>query len=87
MRGDDRTMEMSLGSRLRHDWNVFMNRDPTYQNHDYGASSFYRPDRPRFTRGNERTIVTALDLLSKIKLVDKALARDVKDYVNAKKSR
>lgn len=37
-----------------------MNRDPTYQNHDYGASSFYRPDRPRFTRGNERTIVTAL---------------------------
>lgn len=60
MRGDDRTMEMSLGSRLRHAWNVFMNRDPTYQNHDYGASSFYRPDRPRFTRGNERTIVTAL---------------------------
>ena len=34
-----------------------------------------------------RTIVTALDLLSKIKLVDKALAKDVKDYVNAKKSR
>lgn len=60
MRGDDRTMEMSLGSRLRHAWNVFMNRDPTYQNRDYGASSFYRPDRPRFTRGNERTIVTAL---------------------------
>lgn len=60
MRGDDRTMEMSLGSRLKHAWNVFMNRDPTYQNRDYGTSSFYRPDRPRFTRGNERTIVTAL---------------------------
>lgn len=53
-------MEMSLGSRLKHAWNVFMNRDPTYQNRDYGSSSFYRPDRPRFTRGNERTIVTAL---------------------------
>ncbi len=34
-----------------------------------------------------KTVVTALDLLSKVRLVDKALAKDVKDYVNARKSK
>ena len=36
-----------------------MNRDPTY-NHMIGPSYSYRPDRPRFTRGNERSIVTSV---------------------------
>ena len=36
-----------------------MNRDPTY-NHAIGPSYSYRPDRPRFTRGNERSIVTSV---------------------------
>ena len=33
-----------------------------------------------------KAVTTVLDVLSKIKLVDKALAKDVKDYISAKKS-
>ena len=50
----------SFISRLKHGWNAFMNRDPTYSNRDIGSGYYYRPDRPRFTRGNERSIVTAV---------------------------
>lgn len=51
---------MSLGERLKHSWNAFLNRDPTNRYMDYGPSYSYRPDRPRFSRGNERSIVTSL---------------------------
>ena len=51
--------DLTLMSRLKHGWNAFMNRDPTY-NHAIGPSYSYRPDRPRFTRGNERSIVTSV---------------------------
>lgn len=50
---------MGVLDRLRHGWNAFMNRDPTYAQ-DLGPSYYYRPDRPRFTRGNERSIVTSV---------------------------
>lgn len=50
---------MGVLDRLRHGWNAFMNRDPTYRQ-DLGPSYYYRPDRPRFTRGNERSIVTSV---------------------------
>ena len=51
-------MEIQLLSRLKHGWNAFVNnRDPTYSQ---GVSYSYRPDRPRFTRGNERSIVTSV---------------------------
>lgn len=53
-------MDESFGSRLKHAWNAFMNRSPTYRTADYGASYSYRPDRPRLTRGNERSIVTSV---------------------------
>lgn len=53
-------MELALGSRVRRAYNAFMNRDPTYTYHDYGASYSIRPDRPRLTRGNERSIVTSI---------------------------
>lgn len=54
-------MEIAFGSRLKHAWNAFMgNRDPTYQYRDYGTGYAYRPDRPRLTRGNERSIVTSV---------------------------
>lgn len=53
-------METSLGSRLRHAWNAFRNRDPTRTYQDVGVGYSYRPDRMRFSRGNERSIVTAL---------------------------
>lgn len=53
-------MEMSFGSRLMHAWDVFRNREPTFRYQDIGPGYTYRPDRPRLTRGNERTIVTSL---------------------------
>lgn len=53
-------MELNLVARLKHSWNAFMNRDPTYNYQDTGPGYSYRPDRPRFTRGNERTIVTSI---------------------------
>lgn len=54
----------SFGQRLQHAWNAFRNnRDPTegvLMPAAQGYSSFNRPDRPRMTRGNERTIITAI---------------------------
>ena len=51
----------SFISRLKHGWNAFMNRDPTNYYRDYmGPGYFYRPDRTRFSRGNERSIVTSV---------------------------
>lgn len=52
---------MGLGNRLQHAWNAFIgNRDPTYSLRDIGAGYAIRPDRPRFTGGNERTIINAI---------------------------
>ena len=54
-------MEVSFGSRLKHAWNAFLNRDPTsYYPSNIGASYSIRPDRPRLSRGNERSIVTSV---------------------------
>lgn len=53
-------MEQSFGSRLKHAWNVFRSRDQTSEFVDAGASYYNRPDRPRFTRGNERSITTSV---------------------------
>jgi hypothetical protein len=50
----------SILNRLQHGWNAFMGRDPTPVRYDFGYSSSYRPDRVRFSRGNERSIVTAV---------------------------
>lgn len=53
--------KLSLISRAKKAWNVFLNRDPTKYNYaDIGASYSYRPDRMRFTRGSERTIVNSI---------------------------
>ena len=52
---------MGLGNRLQHAWNAFMNsRDPTYDNYS-GSGYTYRPDRPKLSRGNERSIVAAIE--------------------------
>lgn len=51
---------MGLKDRLVHSWNAFMNRDPTYERKDTGPGYSNRPDRPRLTRGNERTIITSI---------------------------
>lgn len=53
-------MESTIRSRVKRAWNVFMNKDPSRMAGDFGMSSYYRPDRPRFTRGNEQSIVTSV---------------------------
>lgn len=51
---------MALMDRLKHAWNTFKNKDPTQVIWNIGPSYGYRPDRMRYTRGNERSIVTAV---------------------------
>lgn len=57
-------MELTLTSRLKKVWNAFTNnRDPTTFNTQYqnvGMGYVHRPDRVRFSRGNERSIVTSV---------------------------
>lgn len=52
-------MEMSFGSRLKHAWNAFTGNVQTNYR-DLGMSYSYRADRPRMSRGNERSIVTSV---------------------------
>ena len=54
-------MELTIGSRIKHAWNAFKdNKDPLFYRHDTGPSYYYRPDRVRFSRGNERSIITSV---------------------------
>ena len=53
-------MPNSLGSRLKHAWNAFTSRDPTYENSYSAQVSYYRPDRTRRTITNEKSIITAV---------------------------
>lgn len=53
-------MEITLGSRFKHAWNAFLNRDPTDEFQYTGNGYSYRPDRIRLTRGNERSIITSV---------------------------
>ena len=53
-------MELTFSSRIKHAWNAFLNRDPTISYNAYGGGSYYRPDRVRLSRGNERSIVTSI---------------------------
>ena len=53
-------MEKTFGSRIKHAWNAFFNRDPTPARYNEGYAYSYRPDRPRLTKGNERSIVNAI---------------------------
>ena len=53
-------MEKTFGSRLKHAWNAFFNKDPTPIKWNEGSVYSYRPDRPRLTKGNEKSIVNAI---------------------------
>lgn len=87
-------MANSFSSRLKYAWNAFFNRDPTDETFSFreiGTSYSYRPDRMRFSRGNEKSIVTAI--LNRIALDASAVAiRHVRldendrfvEYINSK---
>lgn len=53
---------MALADRLQNAWNAFANRSPTSSvfYREEGMTYSQKPDRTRFTRGNERTIVTSV---------------------------
>ena len=51
-------MELPIGTRVKNAWNAFLNKHPVSSNTYSG--SYYRPDRVRMTRGNERSIITAI---------------------------
>lgn len=57
---------MSLRSRIASAWNAFLNRDPTDYDPNWSfkveqpTTYSYRPDRPRFTNGRDRSIITAI---------------------------
>lgn len=54
---------MSFGDRLQHAWNAFRNKEPTNAYNaggGYSESYYYRPDRVRFSGGNEKSIVTSV---------------------------
>lgn len=52
-------MELNIGPRIKRAWNAFFSRDPTsYRDAGYGYS--YRPDRPRLSRGGEKSIVNSI---------------------------
>lgn len=53
-------MDETFTSRFKRAWNVFLNRDLTSKYYEIGPSYSYQPGRPRFSRGNERSIVTSV---------------------------
>lgn len=54
-------MAIDIVSRFKNAWNIFFNKDPTYYaSNMLGSGYSFRPDRPRFSRGNERSIVNSV---------------------------
>lgn len=52
-------MELSFTARARNAWNAFMGRNEQPLR-DRGPTFYARPDRPRFSRGNEKSIVNSV---------------------------
>ena len=50
---------MTLGDRLKHAWDAFTGNDSTSYKM-LGSSYSIRPDRPRLSRGSERSIITSI---------------------------
>lgn len=53
-------MDLPIGTRLKHAWNAFLNKDEPAIQWDIGSGYSYKPDRFRMTRGNERSIITSV---------------------------
>ena len=52
-------MAIPFGSRLKHAWDAFTGNNQVFYR-DLGTGYSYRADRPRMSRGNERSIVTSV---------------------------
>lgn len=52
---------MAFTDRLKHAWNAFMNKDPTYSGYyHFGNITSIKPDRPRRSITSERTILMSI---------------------------
>lgn len=52
-------MALSLRERFKNSWNAFLSREPTtYRDNGIGYGS--RPDRPKFTRSNNKSLVVSV---------------------------
>src|SRR6187431_1092859 len=53
---------MSIGSRLRHSWNAFVNQEENYRikSWDMGAAYGVKPDRTRLNLSTERSIISSI---------------------------
>lgn len=52
-------MAIPFGSRLKHAWDAFTGNNQAFYR-DLGTGYSYRADRPRMSRGNERSVVTSV---------------------------
>ena len=52
--------KISMGGRLKHAWNAFLNRDPTTVSYGGGGYGSIRPDRLRLNHGNDRSMVASI---------------------------
>lgn len=54
-------MELTISSRIKNAWNTFRNKNPAEEfKAPIGVSYSYRPDRPRYTGGRDKSIITSL---------------------------
>jgi hypothetical protein len=61
LKEEDMPKDFTLGSRIKNAWNAFKNEEPqAYDYQNLGSISSYRPDRPRLTLGNERSIINSI---------------------------
>lgn len=51
---------MGLLDRFKSAWNAFSNREPTISYREVGPGYSYRPDRTRYSRGHEKTLISAI---------------------------
>lgn len=51
---------MGLLDRFKSAWNAFSNREPTISYREVGPGYSYRPDRTRYSRGHEKTLINSI---------------------------
>lgn len=51
---------MGLLDRFKSAWNAFSNREPTISYREVGPGYSYRPDRTRYSRGHEKTLISSI---------------------------
>ena len=51
---------MRLLDRFKSAWNAFSNREPTISYREVGPGYSYRPDRTRYSRGHEKTLINSI---------------------------